>query len=46
MKDYEEIIYDFFPDKSRIDSFFDKYRNIYENKLSEQGKKLMKRLLN
>ena len=25
MKDYEEIIYNFYPDKNRIDSFFDKY---------------------
>ena len=44
MKDYEEIIYNFYPDKNRINSFFDEYRNMYEYRLHEMGKKLSKRL--
>ena len=45
MKNYDEIIYDFFPDKSRIDSFFDKFRNMYEYKLQEMGKELSEKFL-
>jgi len=44
MKDYEEIIYNFYPDKNRIDSFFDKNRNMYEYRLHEMKKELSKRL--
>jgi len=46
MKDYEEIIYNFYPDKRRIDAFFDKHRNIYEHTLQETGKRLISRLNN
>jgi hypothetical protein len=46
MKNYEGITYDFYPDKSRIDSFFDKYRNMYEYTLQETGKPLINRLSN
>jgi len=44
MKNYEEIIYNFYPDKNRIDSFFDKHRNMYEYTLFLQGKELKERL--
>ena len=44
MKDYEEIIYNFYFDKNRIDSFFDKYRNMYEYKLHEIGKELKNKI--
>ena len=40
MKNYEEIIYNFYPDKNRIDSFFNEHRNMYEYRLHEMGKKL------
>lgn len=40
MKNYEEIIYNFYPDKNRIDTFFDKYRNMYEYRLYEMGNEL------
>lgn len=42
MKNYEEIIYNFYPNKSRIDSFFDKHRNMYEYRLHEMGKNYKK----
>lgn len=42
MKNYEEIIYNFYPDKSRIDSFFDKYRNMYEYRLHYLANSLTK----
>jgi hypothetical protein len=42
MKNYEEIIYDFYPDKNRINSFFDKFRNMYEYRLHEMSKKMRK----
>ena len=41
MKNYEEIIYNFYPDKNRIDSFFDKHRNMYEYRLREMRKELI-----
>ena len=41
MKDYEEIIYNFHPDKNRINSFFDKYRNMYQYRLGEMRKELI-----
>ncbi len=45
MKNYDEIIYDFYPDKSRIDSFFEKHRNMYEYRLQEMGKELSEKFL-
>jgi hypothetical protein len=44
MKNYEEIVYNFYPDKNRINSFFDKHRNMYEYRLHEMGKGLCYRL--
>lgn len=41
MKNYEEIIYNFYPDKSRIDYFFDRHRNMYEYRLREMRKELI-----
>jgi len=35
---YEDIVYDFYPNRERIDSFFDKYPTVYEYKLYEMGK--------
>ena len=43
MRNYEEIIYDFYPDRKRIDSFFDRHRNMYDYKLYEMGRNLRKR---
>ena len=40
LADYENIVYDFYPDRERIDSFFDKYSTVYDYKLSETGKAL------
>jgi hypothetical protein len=40
MKNYEEIIYNFYPDKSRMDLFFDKHRNMYEYRLYEMGRQI------
>jgi hypothetical protein len=44
MKNYEEIVYNFFPDKIRIDSFFDKHRNMYEYKLHEMSENLIRKI--
>jgi len=44
MKNYEEIIYNFYPDKNRTDSFFDKHRNMYEYRLHEMEKGLSVKL--
>ena len=44
MKDYEEIIYNFYPDKNRIDSFFDKHRNMYEYRLHAMVRKLLSKI--
>ena len=46
IKNYEEIIYDFYPDRKRIDSVFGTNRNMYEYELGELGKKLNCKLSN
>lgn len=41
---YEECIYDFYPNKDRIESFFDKYPSMYDYILHEMGKALRNRV--
>ena len=42
---YEDIVYDFYPNRERIDSFFDKFPTVYDYKLHEMGKRIRKNLL-
>ena len=44
LKQYEEILYDFYPNRDRIDKFFDQYQIFYDYKLHEMGKELRVRL--
>ena len=44
IRQYEEIIFDFYPDRKRIDAFFDQYQTIYDYRLSELGKAISERL--
>ena len=44
IKEYENIVYDFYPDRERIDSFFDEYQTVYEFKLDNLGKGLREKL--
>ena len=41
---YEECIYDFYPNKDRIEPFFDKYPTMYDYTLHEMGKYIINRM--
>lgn len=43
---YENIIYDFYPDRERIDTFFDRFPTVYDYKLHEMSRKLRERFSN
>jgi hypothetical protein len=41
---YEECIYDFYPNKDRIESFFEQYPSMYEFTLEEMGRELTEKM--
>ncbi len=44
LRNYEEIIYDFYPDRERIDTVFDKFQTVYDYKLHDMSKALKEKL--
>lgn len=38
IRNYEEIVYDFYPNKDRLNAFFDRHRNMYEYRLQEMSR--------
>jgi hypothetical protein len=41
---YEECIYDFYPNRERIDTFFDQYQTMYDYRIHEMGKALKEKM--
>ena len=44
LAEYENIVYDFYPDKERIDLFFDQYPTVYDYKLHQMAIALNEKL--